>query len=239
MIVEKDASESSDKRHVKNISNVNLLTQKKTGGKSIMGNQGMTNWKFSAFLAIALMLVAGLFSTTAMAADGDGQMTVTAAAVVPTGASTDINNLQAGSIVTLTFSYDIPADAPSQQGETQAGQRDEMDGGLIQVVIPAAWDFAADDHRWLVSPIADTGVAVTGVTGGWTLLSGMKDKTVRIQLADDFTAAQTFTVTNIVVPIPNRLTDGNRSYPYEEYEFTTYSRTRSGRLRKLDPIVRR
>ena len=34
-----------------------------------MGNQGMTNWKFSAFFAIALMLIAGLFSTTAMAAD--------------------------------------------------------------------------------------------------------------------------------------------------------------------------
>ena len=28
-----------------------------------MGNQGMTNWKFSAFFAIALMLIAGLFST--------------------------------------------------------------------------------------------------------------------------------------------------------------------------------
>ena len=36
----------------------------------------MTNWKFSAFFAIALMLVAGLFSTTAMAADGDGTITV-------------------------------------------------------------------------------------------------------------------------------------------------------------------
>ena len=41
-----------------------------------MGNQGMTNWKFSAFFAIALMLIAGLFSTTAMAADGDGTMTI-------------------------------------------------------------------------------------------------------------------------------------------------------------------
>ena len=40
-----------------------------------MGNQGMTNWKFSAFFAIALMLIAGLFSTTAMAASGDGVMT--------------------------------------------------------------------------------------------------------------------------------------------------------------------
>ena len=41
-----------------------------------MGNQGMTNWKFSAFFAIALMLIAGLFSTTAMAANGDGVLTV-------------------------------------------------------------------------------------------------------------------------------------------------------------------
>ena len=43
-----------------------------------MGNQGMTNWKFSAFLAVALMLVAGLFTSTAMAGDGDGTITVTA-----------------------------------------------------------------------------------------------------------------------------------------------------------------
>ena len=74
MIQEKDASPPGDERHdrSKNISNVNLSTQKKTGGKLIMGNQGMTNWKFSAFLAITLMLVAGLFSSTAMASDGHG-----------------------------------------------------------------------------------------------------------------------------------------------------------------------
>ena len=30
-----------------------------------MGNQGMTNWKFSAFFAIALILVAGMFASTA------------------------------------------------------------------------------------------------------------------------------------------------------------------------------
>ena len=44
-----------------------------------MGNQGMTNWKFSAFLTIALMLVAGLFSSTAMAAANDGHGTITVA----------------------------------------------------------------------------------------------------------------------------------------------------------------
>ena len=189
-----------------------------------MGNQGMTNWKFSAFLAIALMLVAGLFSTTAKAADGDGTMTVTAAAVVPSGASTDITNLEADSIVTLTFSYAVVGTA----------EQDEMDGGLIQMTIPAGWDFAADDTAGITA--TDTGVG--GVTGG-TLLSGVKDKTIRIKLADDFTAAQTFTVTNIKVPIPNRLTDGDRSNRYEEYEFVASSRTRSGRLRELDPIVQR
>ena len=41
-----------------------------------MGNQGMTNWKFSAFFAIALILVAGMFASTAIAADGDGVVTV-------------------------------------------------------------------------------------------------------------------------------------------------------------------
>ena len=45
-----------------------------------MGNQGMTNWKFSAFLAIALILVAGMFTNAAIAADGDGVVTVSVAA---------------------------------------------------------------------------------------------------------------------------------------------------------------
>ena len=76
----------------------------------------MTNWKFSAFFAIALMLIAGLFSTTAMAADGDGEMTVAATGVVPSGEG-DINNLEAGSTVTLMFSYDIPGDANLPEGE--------------------------------------------------------------------------------------------------------------------------
>ena len=74
MIQEKDASTPCDERHVnKQISNVNFLTQKKTGGKCIMGNQGMTNWKFSAFFVIALTLIAGLFGNVAMAEDGAGE----------------------------------------------------------------------------------------------------------------------------------------------------------------------
>ena len=47
------------------------------------------------------------------------------------------------------------------------------------------------------------------------------------------------TLTRVVVPVPDSLTDGNRDDRYEEYEFTSYSRTRSGQLRELDNIVLR
>ena len=72
MIQDKDASTPCDERHVKYRRNTNVLTQKKTGGKCIMGNRGMTNWKFSVFFVIALTLVAGLFADTALAGNGDG-----------------------------------------------------------------------------------------------------------------------------------------------------------------------
>ena len=77
MIAEKDASKS-DERHVKDRCNTNLLTQKKTGGKHIMGNRGMTNWKLGTFFVVVLMLISGLFSNTPMAAagNGDGRITV-------------------------------------------------------------------------------------------------------------------------------------------------------------------
>ena len=77
MIEQTDASKQSDERHVKYRRNTNFLTQKKTGGKLIMGNQGMTNWKFIAFFAISLMLIAGLFTDAAIARDGAGTASVT------------------------------------------------------------------------------------------------------------------------------------------------------------------
>ena len=42
-----------------------------------MGNQGTKNWKLTALFAISLMLIAGLFSNAAIAADGDGTISVT------------------------------------------------------------------------------------------------------------------------------------------------------------------
>ena len=75
MIQDKDVSTLCDERHVKYRRNTNLLTQKNTGGKRIMGNQGTKNWKLTALFAVSLMLIAGLFSNAAIA-DGEGTITV-------------------------------------------------------------------------------------------------------------------------------------------------------------------
>ena len=48
-----------------------------------MGNQGMTNWKFSVFFVIALTLVAGLFADTALAGNGDGTIVLDLGALLP------------------------------------------------------------------------------------------------------------------------------------------------------------
>ena len=47
-----------------------------------------------------------------------------------------INNLEAGSIVTLTFSVTTSQLMISQKGTDRDATQDEMDGGLIQLVIP-------------------------------------------------------------------------------------------------------
>ena len=69
-----------------------------------MGNQGTTNWKFSAFFAITLMLVAGLFSTTAMAADGDGVLTIDN---IDGAAIEDVRLEAGGDPIDLVFIYTL------------------------------------------------------------------------------------------------------------------------------------
>ena len=106
-----------------------------------MGIQGMTNWKFSAFLAIALMLVAGMVST-AIAADGDGSITVgwaidgapgTAKATpqdAPSAATATTIPLPSGSTENeVIFRYKV-------EGGT-AGNN--MQDGAVRLVIPSGW----------------------------------------------------------------------------------------------------
>ncbi len=151
MIAEKDASKS-DERHVKDRRNTNLLTQKKTGGKDIMGNRGMTNWKLGAFFIISLMLVAAVFSNTAMAAvnDGKGMVTVTtdptdAAGTDPAPTAvadpTGTDPLAAGSkFNALRFTYTAWEDkAGGTDDSADAGEEIDMAGGRVRIAFPSGW----------------------------------------------------------------------------------------------------
>ena len=142
MIEEKDASTPCDERHVnKQRSNVNLSTQKKTGGKCIMGNQGMTNWKFTAFLAIALILAAGLFTSTVIAADGDG--TVAVGWAVDGTLGTDKTEPQSTPSTADGSTLPLPSGSTENELVFRYSLTDDdeinMSGGSFYLRIPSGW----------------------------------------------------------------------------------------------------
>ena len=108
-----------------------------------MGNQGMTNWKFSAFFAIALILVAGMFASTAIAADGDGQVSV-AWRIGETGSiDQSLDTDGSGSL----DSGDVYLPAGSEKNALQftyslTSDQDDMALGIFQITIPRAWVIA-------------------------------------------------------------------------------------------------
>ena len=135
-----------------------------------MGNQGMTNWKFSAFLAIALMLVAGLLTSTAMATDGHGTIMVEELAVVADGNAIVIEQ-HVDSSETDPFK---PAIVSANGGGLQldfmytAAAAVNMQDGMIQIEI-------SPDDGWTVpaagvSVVSEEGnnvggAAITALTG--------------------------------------------------------------------------
>ena len=242
MIQEKDASPPCDERHnrSKNISNVNLSTQKKTGGKLIMGNQGMTNWKFTAFLTIALMLVAGLFSSTAMAAANDGQGTI--ALTISAGgdfqAAADplpqiIFAKQGG--YTLAFEYTVGDDA----GPLGAIN---MNGGMVEIAIPTGWTVphasvtATDGGDTLIATDAEGDDALKRIV---LTKSGDNATKVGIKLDADWNVAAdastslTITMTGVTSATPTSLYVPQTGRPYREYTFRTRSMADKGSLRSL------
>ena len=131
MIEQTDASKQSDERQVKNRCSTNLLTQKKTGGRHIMGNQGTTSWKLGAFFVISLMLIAGLFSNAAMAASGDGMVTYELQNISDAADHTFVPVGYKG--FNLTFKYVLPGTSITDAA------RKTLAKGEVKIQIPAGW----------------------------------------------------------------------------------------------------
>ena len=97
-----------------------------------MGNQGMTNWKFTAFLAIALMLVAGLFTNAAIAGNGDGAVgLVVSESVTNYGPDNPIPAASTNSTLVYTYTASqVVAGTPTAI---------DMSGGAVRLTIPTGW----------------------------------------------------------------------------------------------------
>ncbi len=140
MIGPKDASKS-DERQVKNTSNP--LTRKRKGETHKMGERCM----LKTFFVISLMLTAGLFGNAAMAADGDGTVTVgwstrPADGTLPTFGEVGGTN--------PTIDGETDNTVPLRAGAKMSVVRitytvtSDMAGGMVRVGLPG-WDMGKID----------------------------------------------------------------------------------------------
>ena len=112
-----------------------------------MGNQGMKNWKFSAFFVIALTLVAGLFADTAIAGNGDGTMVLTPI-TAPTNAiliSAEATATPPRPLPVLIGGYDeIDTDGLELVFTYTVDNDINMNGGWIRLQLPDGWSANID-----------------------------------------------------------------------------------------------
>ena len=125
-----------------------------------MGNQGTKNWKFSAFFAISLMLIAGLFSNAAIAASGDGTAVLTTGTpsagaenaagtgFIPAG----MNNYK------MEFTFTLATDEVASMAD-----------GEVQIKFPTGWTAASAGEDF--APQAIAGSTTTNLLVG-TRFSG-------------------------------------------------------------------
>ena len=128
-----------------------------------MGNQGMTNWKFSMFFVIALTLVAGLFADTALAGNGDG--TMIRSLTIPTDAVLipDEEIVKAGTIdVAATDNVDegLGLKFTYMADGADGASPIDMNGGTVRLKIHPDWKIGIDN----IESVSD------GTTGTTTLL---------------------------------------------------------------------
>ena len=221
-----------------------------------MGNQGMTNWKFTAFLTITLMLVAGMFSNAAMASDGQGTMVITTITPGGDAAAGNATQIEAGTAaapdatpptpaipailsangngLSLVFTYSVAVPA--------GGSAINMDGGLVEIAIPSGWtvphaSVTADDGAALIATDAEGDDALKRIV---LTKSGDNATAVGIKLTGDEwsvaageTATLTITLASVTTATPSSLYVPSGAHPYREYTFRTRSMAKDGSLRSL------
>ena len=97
-----------------------------------MGNQGTKNWKLTALFAVSLMLIAGLFTSAAIAADGDGIISVE----WTTAADTDLGAEFRGDDVRYDTSAPLPAGSTENQLKFSYRVGTNMFGGQVKIELP-------------------------------------------------------------------------------------------------------
>ena len=114
-----------------------------------MGNQGTKNWKFSAFFAVSLMLIAGLFSNAAIAASGDGTADLSGttvnvhAAELADGDGRAANFIPAGkNNYKMEFTFTTGASATS------------LADGEVQIKFPTGWSASSAGGEFAPQAIA-------------------------------------------------------------------------------------
>ncbi len=136
-----------------------------------MGNQGMTNWKLTALFAIALMVIAGMFSNAAMAQAGAGTITVTDVAADGTGSIPGgAKNHQ------ISFTYTLPA-----------ASRVSLSEGAVQIELPSGW-----------SVVGAAGLSLPEVSVGTARFVGTRKVVVTLPT---YTADDTDATTDVEVTI--------------------------------------
>ena len=209
-----------------------------------MGNQGMTNWKFSTFLAITLMLVAGLFSSTAMASDGHGTITVAPADDGDITGDPGFYRASAADVIPIVYANQAGYELVFTYTATT-----NMHGGSIKIIIPNEWTVPAADVR--ATDTGNTQAALfpvdstaTGATADNDLIvvtkSGDNATAVTIPLSGNkwrnagTTAAElTITFNNVTSATPSSLYVPAEGLPYREYTFRTQTKASEGTFRNL------
>ena len=129
-----------------------------------MGNQGMTNWKFSMFFVIALTLVVGLFADTALAGNGDGEIDLEVGSTDTTTDDFAIVLPDDAELVKAVPAVDGPPARPAIPQVLKAGTAGlglrftytaddpedgpiNMNGGKVRIAVDAAWEIKIDNIR--------------------------------------------------------------------------------------------